>query len=192
MDLSGTLDKLGVGHHVETLGANANLRSWWKPYNPGEREIVMAQIRASYDQFIERVAKARAMTPERVDRIARGRVWSGVRAMDQGLVDAYGGLREAILRARATAGLRPLEGDVAEYPKPPGVLANLRALFGIKIPNPLTQDTSGHVWGDVARFGMGSLPSVVMALLRHIPASLWMTGRPHLQALGSHTLVIDA
>ena len=48
-----------------------------------------------YDQFIERTAAARHMTPEKVDEIAQGRVWTGAQAKQLGLVDELGGLYKA-------------------------------------------------------------------------------------------------
>jgi protease-4 len=58
-----------------------------------------------YRDFITRVAKARRMTPEQVDKIARGRIWSGEDAKGLGLVDELGGLDQAIESAAKRAKL---------------------------------------------------------------------------------------
>ena len=56
-----------------------------------------------YDQFIERTAAARHMTPEKVDEIAQGRVWTGAQAEQIGLVDELGGLYKAVDLAKQRA-----------------------------------------------------------------------------------------
>ena len=56
-----------------------------------------------YDQFIERTAAARHMTPEKVDEIAQGRVWTGAQAKQIGLVDELGGLYKAVDLAKQRA-----------------------------------------------------------------------------------------
>jgi protease-4 len=61
-----------------------------------------------YDQFLLRVAASRSMTRDRVDAIAQGRVWSGRRALDLGLVDELGGIQAAIRYAARKA---KIEGD---------------------------------------------------------------------------------
>jgi ClpP class serine protease len=58
-----------------------------------------------YDDFVDRVAKARGRTPAQIDAAARGRVWAGTAAVEQGLVDTLGGLQTAIQLARDRAGI---------------------------------------------------------------------------------------
>jgi len=58
-----------------------------------------------YDAFIERVAEGRGMTVEAVDAVARGRVWTGQDAMDIGLVDGMGNLKDAVAMAAELAGI---------------------------------------------------------------------------------------
>src|SRR5690606_13769698 len=69
IDLSGFLDKVSVNVDILAIGDRATLRSWWKPYSDDERAAVVAGQQASYDRFIERVAAARAMTPEAADAV---------------------------------------------------------------------------------------------------------------------------
>ncbi len=82
----------------------------------GVAELFRARARRGYQEFLARVAEARGMTPEEVDEIGRGRVWSGVDARDKGLVDRLGGLEEAIASAAALAGLG--EGHAVRYLEP--------------------------------------------------------------------------
>jgi len=61
--------------------------------------------------FIERVAQSRHTTPEQIDAIGRGRVWTGAQAREQGLVDALGGLDVAVTLAKQRAGV-PADEEV--------------------------------------------------------------------------------
>ncbi len=80
--------------------------------DPDLAETMQRMIEATYRTFLERVAEARGMTPEMVDSVARGRVWSGEDALDLGLVDALGGLEDAIVSAERLAGLAEGEAGV--------------------------------------------------------------------------------
>ena len=83
----------------------------------GSIGVVEAEADLFYDDFVRRVAAARGMTIEQVDVVARGRVWTGADALDHGLVDELGGLRAAVRRAKALAGLDPDdEVRLASYP----------------------------------------------------------------------------
>ena len=83
--------------------AEASSASPARPYTAGERRKVEEQLTAFYDQFVEKVAQARHTTPERIDALAQGRVWTGAQAKALGLVDELGGLTRALAIARARA-----------------------------------------------------------------------------------------
>jgi len=68
-------------------------------------KLIDISVLSAYEIFIARVAEGRGMTPEQVDKIARGRVWIGSDAQEIGLVDKIGGLDDAILAAASLAGL---------------------------------------------------------------------------------------
>jgi protease-4 len=76
-----------------------------RPLSPQLEAILNSVIRHGYDQFIHRVATARKRTPEEIDAIAQGRVWSGSQAKERGLVDKLGGIGDAISAAAARAKL---------------------------------------------------------------------------------------
>ncbi len=73
--------------------------------DPRLKELATQAIHKGYRDFLSRVAEARDMTTEEVDKIARGRVWSGIDAYEMGLVDKLGGLEEAIASAAELAEL---------------------------------------------------------------------------------------
>ncbi|KIG16505.1 signal peptide peptidase SppA, 36K type [Enhygromyxa salina] len=204
LDLSGLLDKVGVNAELLSIGDRATMHSYWKPYSEDERDAAMAGIQATYDVFIERVAGARAMTPEAADAVARGHVWSGVRAIEIGLVDAYGGMHEAVDRAARMANMPVPAGAapiVLHYPLPPTVLQKVRRLFGLNLSLPL--GSSVEAGGDAA-VGIGQAGQLVpmtgralgfadplMRTLRLLPAALWHGAGPEALAIGPCYFEID-
>ncbi|MBW2264399.1 MAG: signal peptide peptidase SppA, partial [Deltaproteobacteria bacterium] len=101
-DLSGLLSKLGVNVTVVKEGSDrVDMDSWHRPYTQEEVAFLQKQIEHFYNIFLSRVSAGRGMTKKEVDALGRGRVWSGTRAKDKGLVDRIGGLATAIDRARA-------------------------------------------------------------------------------------------
>lgn len=102
----GLGEKLGINVEPMRRGAHAGMNSGEAPFTDDERALLRAQLRAVYDLFIERAADGRGFdSPEAVDRIARGRVWTGRQAHERGLVDELGGLDDAIEVAAELAGL---------------------------------------------------------------------------------------
>jgi protease-4 len=75
------------------------------PFSREERKIIWAQIQHVYDLFLQRVSESRGMLTEAVIPISGGRVWTGRQALNNGLVDELGSLRQAVARARELAGL---------------------------------------------------------------------------------------
>ena len=85
------------------------------PVSPALSRVVQHSIEQTYAQFVSRVAQGRGMTPQAVDSIAQGRVWSGVSALQIGLVDGIGGLEDAIAYAAQLGETEDF--SVVEYPK---------------------------------------------------------------------------
>lgn len=101
------LDKIGV--HSDGVGTTrwAGAFDPTRALDPAVGEIIQSSIEHGYAQFIGNVARARGRTPQQVDAIARGRVWSGAQARDRGLVDELGGLGDAIDAAAVLGRLGP-------------------------------------------------------------------------------------
>jgi protease-4 len=115
--LGELLGRLGIGVESMTRGAHADLMLVSQPLSESTRAHLRAEIESTYELFLDRVAEGRALPRERVHELARGRVWTGAQAAENGLVDALGGLREAVDEARELAGLAP-DADVALVPYP--------------------------------------------------------------------------
>jgi protease IV len=101
----GLWPKLMFNRETIAFGQHATLNSDDRPYTDEERAIMKAQIDRVYTKFLEVVGKARQMTPDEVDTIAGGRVWTGRQAFERKLVDELGGLDAAIRKARSMANL---------------------------------------------------------------------------------------
>lgn len=114
----GVYEKLGARIDSTSTGRNAEIESPARRYNEAELKKLDEQLQAFYDQFVEKVAESRRSTPERIDRLAQGRVWTGRQAKDNGLVDALGGLDRAIALAKERAKI-PAESDVELVVFPP-------------------------------------------------------------------------
>jgi len=194
IDLSGLLDKVGVNADILAIGDRATLRSWWKPYSDDERAATLAGLQASYDRFVERVAVARAMTPEAADALARGRIWSGARAIEVGLVDRYGGMHEAVGRAARMADMqrRGTTIPVIHYPAPPTLVERVRTLFGLSIPLASGGGASdrGLSLDPLGSRALG-FADPMLRTLRLLPASLWLSVGPEPLALGPCSIEID-
>lgn len=107
--LQGLGEKLGVNQETVLRGPKADLLGLWRPWTQEEQAVVQRWVDAAYDDFITRVAAERELAKERVDAVARGRVWSGQAAKERGLVDELGGLMAAVASARKRAGVAPEE-----------------------------------------------------------------------------------
>ena len=149
--IDGTLKKLGMNLEGVKDGRYADLYSPVKPFTPEERARIQEQMQATYDTFVEKAAQGRNTTPEKIDAIAQGRVWTGAQAKTLGLIDELGGLERALAVAKQRAKLSPdSEVELVIYPgkksfydlvkDPFGAserTMGLGMLLGIKDPRPL-------------------------------------------------------
>jgi protease-4 len=109
-------DKLGITFDTVNTARNATAFSTFRDMGEEEKAILKARTENIYDIFLGRVAEGRDLPVERVREIAGGRVYSGIRAEELGLVDRLGGLEEAI---ESAANLANLDNDysIGHYPK---------------------------------------------------------------------------
>jgi protease-4 len=114
----GTYEKLGAHIESTSIGRNAEINSPARPYNPSELKKLQEQLQAFYDQFVEKAADSRHSTPEQIDALAQGRVWTGRQAKQNHLVDELGGLDRAIAIAKQRAKI-PAENEVELVIYPP-------------------------------------------------------------------------
>ncbi len=115
-NLAGLFEKIGIKWGVVSTSENARMWSVTEAYTPAQWMKVNQYLDKIYEGFTTRVAKHRNMTPEQVEKVARGRVWTGEQAMALGLVDQLGGLQFALHLAKKEAGLAQ-DASVHIYPK---------------------------------------------------------------------------
>ncbi len=119
-----SLEKLwqnvGVNWSRTSWGENAGMWSMNTPFSEGEAGRMNAMLDHIYDSFVARVAQGRDMNVQDAEKIARGRVWSGVKAVELGLADQFGGLNEALdyAAAQIDEDYTRADVDVVVLPKP--------------------------------------------------------------------------
>jgi protease IV len=109
-------NKLGVTFDGVKTGPYADAGGIFRPLNDNEKRLIQANVNLIYSQFKQRVADGRKKDTAYVDSIAQGRVWTGIRARDIGLIDRFGGIEDAIQSAAAMAKLT--DYSIREYPEP--------------------------------------------------------------------------
>jgi len=110
------LDRAGVTIDTAGDGSMARMFAPTHPFSEDEWERINSWLDAIYQDFTGKVAQGRSMTKERVHELARGRVWTGADAKDNGLVDELGGLQTAVEIARKRGGL-PADAPLRGYPR---------------------------------------------------------------------------
>jgi protease-4 len=161
MSAPRALDKIGVHSDGNGTTPLAGVFDITRPLDPGAATLIQSVINHGYAQFIGKVAAARDSVPEKIDAIARGRVWSGAQAKERGLVDELGGLAQAQAQAAKLAKLGK-DYDVKYVEKPMSAFeqifldmsrsAQLSVLvrnFGV-LPAVLGKDTADRLQGELA------------------------------------------
>jgi protease-4 len=129
LTLAGLYDKLGIGKEVLTRGPAAAMLSPSQSLDPEQRRRLEQEIDATYQQFLDRVARGRGLSLDDTRARAKGRVYSGRDALERGLVDQLGTLDDAIESARGLARRVPSERlepfDAPVRPRGGGLIGRL-------------------------------------------------------------------
>jgi protease IV len=129
--IDGTLKKLGMNMEGVSKGRFADIYSPVRAFTPEERVKVLEHMQATYDTFVEKAAAGRNTTPERIDAVGQGRVWTGKQAKQVGLVDELGGLERALAIAKQRAKLSPdSEVELVVYPGRKSIYEIVKNPFG--------------------------------------------------------------
>ncbi len=113
-----------------------------RPLKEDEKLIIQGEVDRIYDDFLQRVAEGRKSSKEDIHEIAQGRVWSGVRAKEIGLVDVLGGINEALAIAANMADLEEFKVDA--YPKRKDPFEKIMLSFGASIKDRIIQSSLGE------------------------------------------------
>lgn len=108
-------NKLGVRFDVVKTNKFSDIGAIGRGMTNDEKALVQLNINEGYDLFITRCAEGRGMTKEAIDKVGQGRVWTGEKALELGLIDELGGINRALEVAIERA---EVEGyTVVSYPK---------------------------------------------------------------------------
>lgn len=106
--------KVGLSFDVVKTNKFADFAATGRALNSDESALVQLMVNEGYDLFTKRCAEGRGMSKEKIEKVAEGRVWTGERAKELGLVDELGGLDKALDIAIEKAGISAY--TVLEYP----------------------------------------------------------------------------
>ena len=151
--------KIGITTSVVQKGKNAGVLSTTKPWTETERDAMQKMMNDIYDKFTRKAAAGRKMDHEKLEKLARGRVYTGAQALAIGLVDELGTLDDAIAHAKKAAGIDPdTKMERLNLPKP---TSPLEALFG-----PL--DPTARLSSGIAKAWLDRLPAEISSQLKNI------------------------
>ena len=136
------LDRIGVSVSEHTAGRLKGMGAPWREETEPEAAKEQQLVDEIYDVFVDRVAKARGMTSERVRELATGEVWLGTKALDLGLVDEIGDLERAVEIAAEMAGV-PAKFAAVSLPKP--FFARLTDKFATGVANSVVRELESRL-----------------------------------------------
>ncbi|MEN9919538.1 MAG: signal peptide peptidase SppA [Bacteroidota bacterium] len=116
-NIAGLTKKIGLTFDQVNTNTFSDFGDITRPMKEEEKAILQKYIERGYDLFLTRCAEGRNMSKEDLDKIAQGRVWTGTQAISIGLVDALGGIDDAVKEAAALASVESY--SVGEYPVKP-------------------------------------------------------------------------
>jgi protease-4 len=158
----GTLTKLGLGADgVKTTPLSGEPDLLRGP-SPEAGRLLQMGVENVYQRFLGLVSQARKLPVAKVDQIAQGRIWDGGTARQLGLVDAFGGLDDAIAEAARRAKLDPETVEVAWLEKKPGFADNL--LMALAGDGDDEDESQANVRDAFGRIGAGSRLTLLRAL----------------------------
>lgn len=119
-----------IGLHSETVKTNkfADFGDLTRPMNENEKTVMQASVNRGYELFTKRCADGRGMEQDSIKAVAEGRVWTGLHALELGLVDQLGGLDDAIAEAKKRAEIEAC--TVKTYPGTSSFIEKLSGAVG--------------------------------------------------------------
>lgn len=128
--------RLGVA--METVSTNklGGMDNLAKPMNSDAKALMQLNINQGYELFVKRCADGRGMTTDAIKAVAEGRVWTGEDAIEIGLVDALGGIDDAVAKAKELAGAA--DAIVTTYPEKKSVFEEYLSTFTEMVSQPAT------------------------------------------------------
>jgi protease-4 len=126
LNVAGLYEKLGINVEIIKRGENAAIDTMARGLEPAERAKLREGVDQVYRSFLDRVSEGRDRPVSEIEPLAQGRVWMGVQAKSNGLVDELGGLDQVIARVKERAKIGAAEKiRVVLYPRKRSLLEEL-------------------------------------------------------------------
>ncbi|MCH8620854.1 signal peptide peptidase SppA [Undibacterium sp. TS12] len=125
-------DKLGVHTAGSPTTWLADPFNPLRPFNSRFAELLQSSIDHTYGDFTAKAAAARKTTPEKINEVAQGRVWTGTQAKERGLIDTIGNFGDA-LKSAATRGKLGNDYRISYIEREPSKFDRLLSIFDAKI-----------------------------------------------------------
>lgn len=125
-DVQGLSEKVGVKEEKIKSGAHKDIFSPFRPMTDDERQLTQNMVNNMYDQFVAVVVRERHMDEGKVRALADGRVFTGVQAQQEGLVDSLGNYYDALAYAGTLIGADPDKVPTVTYDDTPSLQQFLR------------------------------------------------------------------
>lgn len=132
------MDKIGVHTAGTTTTWMADSFNPLRPMNPKFGEVIQQGINNIYYEFTTKAAAARKTTPEKIDAVAQGRVWTGEQAKERGLVDRLGSFGDA-LKSAATRAKMGADFRVTYIEREPSKFDRFFSMFGDNAAQAMTK-----------------------------------------------------
>lgn len=132
MVLSGLWNKLGIDWNSVQFGNNAGILSPNHRFNNSEKAIFNKSLDRVYKDFTLKVSEARKLNIKELDKLARGRVWTGENAVKNKLVDGLGGIETAMAKVMEIARIKSdAKFRISYYPKEKTLQEKIRQMMGM-------------------------------------------------------------
>ncbi|MCD8029598.1 MAG: signal peptide peptidase SppA [Bacteroides sp.] len=146
-NLKGLTDKIGLNFDVVKTNKYSDFGNLTRAFNAEEAGIMQEYLNQGYDLFLRRCAEGRGVSTEEIHTVAQGRVWTGDKALELGLVDVLGGLDTALEIAIEKAGVEKY--TVIPYPEKENLLSSLLSSSSSRsIESRLLKENLGGYYSD--------------------------------------------
>jgi len=145
-------NKIGITFDQVMTNEHSDMPSITRKMTPFEANLMQSYVESTYGIFLSHVADGRKMSTASVDSIGQGRVWSGVNAKSNHLIDDFGGLKEALKIAAEKAGIK--EYRIKELPKLKDPFTELLKNFSVRMQARMMESVMGKTydyWSNFSR-----------------------------------------
>lgn len=160
LNLAGLYSLLGASTDYVATSDNATLFSDQQNFTPAQQAYIQKSLQDTYQQFIQGVALGRHLSAAAVDKIGKGRVWTGAQAKQLGLVDDLGGIDRAVQIAKELARIPASQSvRIVRYPREKSLLEQIFE----REQNPMSESRAQSIAALVHRVALDEVAEPVQA-----------------------------